>query len=60
MHSLSSFIVTRVSQDSYFSALYHKCSAVPGELLSKFTLSGKPYIWRCLSDANVKQGHNKE
>lgn len=48
--------MTRVSQNTYFSALYHKCSAEPGELLTKFTLSGKPFIWSCLSDADVKQG----
>lgn len=43
--SLSSFTVTPVSWDSYPSAPHHKCSAVPGDLLIKFSSSEKSYIW---------------
>ncbi len=47
-------------QGSYPSTLHHKCNAVPGGLLSKFTTSEKPYIWSWLCDANVKKTKTKK
>jgi len=50
---MTSFIVTRVSPNSYLNDPHHKYSAVSGDLPSTFTILEKPYIlsWLC---ANVK------
>ncbi len=38
------FLEAFLNHDSYPRAPHHKCSAVPGELSSNFTVSEKPYI----------------
>jgi len=40
---MTSFIVTRVSPDSYLNDPHHKYSAVSGDLPSRFTILEKPY-----------------